>query len=97
MSISANQSPDPEAVKAFIRKVCENGRLPYLTITPTFSICPYSTDIFAENNRSAQSAEARWKSIPAWSAICGPVDQWNDGKQAEFAKRATYKVKGGAE
>ena len=31
---------DPQAVKRFIRRVCENYRLPYLTISPTFSVCP---------------------------------------------------------
>ena len=32
--------PNPEATKSFVKKVAENYKLPYFSITPTFSICP---------------------------------------------------------
>lgn len=82
---------DPEAVKAFVRKVCENYRLPYLTITPTFSICPLHGYLPGEQPRCPQCKGK----VEVYSRVVGylrPVDQWNDGKQAEFRNRATYAI-----
>jgi ribonucleoside-triphosphate reductase (formate) len=72
-----------------IKKVSWNSRLPYFTLTPTFSICP---------NHGYTSGEH--KQCPACGATCEvysrvvgylrPVDQWNDGKQAEFSLRKTF-------
>lgn len=72
-----------------IKKVTWNSRLPYFTLTPTFSICP--THGYTSGER---------KQCPLCGAICEvysrvvgylrPVDQWNDGKQAEFAIRRTF-------
>jgi anaerobic ribonucleoside-triphosphate reductase len=72
-----------------IKKVSSNSRLPYFTLTPTFSICP---------NHGYTSGEH--KQCPVCNAVCEvysrvvgylrPVDQWNDGKQAEFAMRKTF-------
>jgi len=86
-------APAPEAVKAFIRKVCEKGRLPYLTITPTFSICPLHGYLRGEQPRCPQCKGK----TEVYSRVVGylrPVDQWNDGKQAEFENRATYCIDG---
>ena len=72
-----------------IKKVSWNSKLPYFTLTPTFSICP---------NHGYTNGEH--KQCPVCGAVCEvysrvvgylrPVDQWNDGKQAEFAMRKTF-------
>jgi ribonucleoside-triphosphate reductase len=72
-----------------IRKVARNTHLPYFTLTPTFSICPnhgYLTGEHAECPTCGARCEV-------YSRVVGylrPVDQWNDGKQAEFAMRRTF-------
>jgi anaerobic ribonucleoside-triphosphate reductase len=72
-----------------IRKVSSSSRLPYFTLTPTFSVCPTHGYTRGEHNLcpicGAQSE--------VYSRVVGylrPVDQWNDGKQAEFAIRKTF-------
>jgi anaerobic ribonucleoside-triphosphate reductase len=72
-----------------IRKVSSSSRLPYFTLTPTFSICPTHGYTSGEHKQcpvcGAQSE--------VYSRVVGylrPVDQWNDGKQAEFAIRKTF-------
>lgn len=82
---------DPRNVKHFVRKVCENYRLPYFTLTPTFSICP------EHGYRAGEHAECPDCGAPAevYSRIVGylrPVEQWNAGKQAEYDRRRTYAV-----
>ncbi|MBN1357340.1 ribonucleoside triphosphate reductase [Candidatus Bathyarchaeota archaeon] len=72
-----------------IRKVASSSRLPYFTLTPTFSICPTHGYTSGEHKQcpvcGAQSE--------VYSRVVGylrPVDQWNDGKQAEFSIRKTF-------
>jgi ribonucleoside-triphosphate reductase len=80
-------APDPEAVKAFVRTVCERYRLPYFTLTPTFSVCPehgYQSGEHRHCPRCGAEAEV-------YSRVVGylrPVAQWNEGKQAEFVLRS---------
>jgi len=72
-----------------IKKVASTSRLPYFTLTPTFSICPTHGYTSGEHKQcpvcGAQSE--------VYSRVVGylrPVDQWNDGKQAEFNIRKTF-------
>ncbi|MEM2968009.1 MAG: ribonucleoside triphosphate reductase [Candidatus Bathyarchaeia archaeon] len=72
-----------------IKKVTWNSRLPYFTLTPTFSICPTHGYISGEHKRCPICSA----SCEVYSRVVGylrPVDQWNDGKQAEFAIRKTF-------
>jgi anaerobic ribonucleoside-triphosphate reductase len=78
-----------QSAAELIRKVSSSSRLPYFTLTPTFSVCPNHGYTSGEHNRcpvcGAQSE--------VYSRVVGylrPVDQWNDGKQAEFAIRKTF-------
>ena len=86
-------APDPQAVKTFIRKVCENYHLPYFTISPTFSVCPEHGYITGEHYKCPECDS----DTEVYSRVVGylrPVDQWNEGKQAEFNLRSLYKIKG---
>mgnify|MGYP001070056096 CR=1 FL=1 len=86
-------APDPQAIKTFIRKVCENYHLPYFTITPTFSVCPEHGYITGERYKCPKCGAK----TEVYSRVVGylrPVDQWNEGKQAEFKLRSLYKIKG---
>jgi len=84
-------APDPQAVKTFIRKVCENYHLPYFTISPTFSVCPEHGYITGERYKCPKCGSE----TEVYSRVVGylrPVDQWNEGKQAEFKLRSKYKI-----
>jgi ribonucleoside-triphosphate reductase len=84
-------APDPAAVKRFVRTVCERYRLPYFTISPTFSVCPEHGYLRGEQRRCGScGAETE-----VYSRVVGylrPVDQWNEGKQAEFEIRSRYRL-----
>ena len=72
-----------------IRKVCGNSRLPYFTLTPTFSICPTHGYTSGEHKQCPVCGAT----CEVYSRVVGylrPVDQWNDGKQAEFNIRRTF-------
>ncbi|MGI5940001.1 MAG: ribonucleoside triphosphate reductase [Thermoleophilia bacterium] len=84
-------SPDPGAVKAFVRTVCQEYSLPYFTISPTFSICADHGYLVGEQSVCPQCG----KTTEVYSRVVGylrPVSQWNDGKQAEFLKRREYVI-----
>ena len=84
-------APDPAAVKHFVRKICSRYRLPYFTISPTFSVCPADGYLKGEQAACPQcGAETE-----IYSRIVGylrPLKQWNEGKQAEFAMRTSYRI-----
>jgi anaerobic ribonucleoside-triphosphate reductase len=83
-----------EAVKSLIHKVTSRFRLPYITLSPTFSICPEHGYLFGEHKHCPQCAESgKETECEVFSRIVGylrPVEQWNDGKQAEFADRKLF-------
>jgi ribonucleoside-triphosphate reductase len=81
---------DPEAIKSLVRKISSNFRLPYFTITPTFSICPEHGYLSGEIHECPTCAA----NTDVYSRVVGylrPVARWNDGKQAEFALRRPYR------
>ncbi len=84
-------APDPAAVKAFVRRVCHRYRLPYFTLTPSFSICAEHGYLVGEQARCPHcNAETE-----VYSRVVGymrPVSQWNEGKRAEFSRRNTYSL-----
>jgi len=78
-------------VKNLIRKISENYRLPYFTLTPTFSICPNCGYINGEHQTCPKCGEK----CEIYSRVVGyirPIDQWNYGKQAEFVDRLEFVV-----
>lgn len=83
---------DIENVKNIVNKVANKFRLPYFTITPTFSVCPSHGYLAGEH----ESCEHCGSETEIYSRVVGylrPVKQWNNGKQTEFCMRKTYKPK----
>jgi ribonucleoside-triphosphate reductase len=80
-----------ESVKSAIKMVTNNYKLPYFTLSPTFSICPEHGYIYGEHPKCPRCAEEnKDTNCEVYSRIVGyirPVDQWNDGKQEEFKDR----------
>lgn len=82
---------DPQAIKSFVKRVCENYHLPYFTFTPTFSVCP-SHGYLAGEHPTCPKCSA---SCEVFSRVVGylrPVKQWNKGKQEEFKLRRVFTV-----
>jgi ribonucleoside-triphosphate reductase len=82
---------DTKAVKGLIKKILTGFRLPYLTISPTFSVCPSHGYLRGRQERCSVCNEE----TEVYSRVVGylrPVKQWNNGKQAEFGMRKTFKV-----
>lgn len=78
-----------KAAAELVRKIMWNSRLPYITLTPTFSICATHGYITGEHKQCPMCGAK----CEVYSRVVGylrPVDQWNDGKQAEFAIRKTF-------
>ena len=94
--VGESQLP-PESVKKLVKVVCENFKLPYFTLTPTFSICPEHGYIYGEHRHCPKcEAEGKHNKCEVYSRIVGylrPVDQWNDGKQSEFTDRKLFDKK----
>ncbi len=80
-----------ESVKHAVRKISENFRLPYFTLSPTFSICPEHGYIYGEHGQCPKCKEVgKEQTCEVYSRIVGylrPVQQWNDGKSSEYKDR----------
>lgn len=84
---------DIQTVKSLIKKVFENFKLPYITLTPTFSICPAHGYIPGEHFTCPKCVVKQ--PCEVYSRIVGylrPVQQWNIGKQVEWKDRRTFKL-----
>jgi ribonucleoside-triphosphate reductase len=84
-----------EATRDFVKKVAYSFKLPYFTVTPTFSICPSHGYINGEEYQCGTCGEQ----TEVWSRVMGyfrPVDQWNKGKKSEYRERKEYVVNGEA-
>lgn len=82
---------DQKALKSLIKKICDNYKLPYFSITPTFSVCPDCGYLPGKVELCPKCG----KSCEVYSRIVGylrPVNQWNNGKKEEFNLRRTYKL-----
>jgi ribonucleoside-triphosphate reductase len=83
---------DPQSVKRLVYKICNNYHLPYITFTPTFSVCPSHGYIKGEQEKCPNCAD----DCEVYSRVVGylrPVKQWNKGKQEEFDSRQVFKFK----
>jgi len=85
------QVTDIEAVKGLIRKTASNFRLPYFTLSPSFSVCSSHGYLKGEQ----ESCPTCHQDTEIYSRVVGylrPVQQWNDGKRSEFSIRKTFTV-----
>ena len=74
-----------------MRKIAENYRLPYYTLSPTYSVCKNHGYLAGEQPVCPICGEK----AEVYSRITGyyrPVQNWNDGKAQEFKDRRTYDV-----
>ena len=83
--------PDWKAAAALVRKIAENYKLPYYTISPTYSVCKNHGYLSGEQFVCPDCGE----NAEVYSRITGyyrPVQNWNDGKSQEYRERKTYDV-----
>ena len=83
--------PDWKAAADLVRKIAENFKLPYYTMSPTYSICQEHGYLSGEHTVCPKCG----KPCEVWSRITGyyrPVQNWNDGKVQEFKDRREYDV-----
>ncbi|MBD3203116.1 ribonucleoside triphosphate reductase [Candidatus Woesearchaeota archaeon] len=86
----------PKACMNMVKKIAENTRLPYFSITPTFSICPdhgYVQGEYFSCPEAISSGNKCGQRCEVYSRIVGyyrPVAQWNNGKKEEFKDRLEY-------
>ncbi len=81
--------PDWQAAAAIVKKIAENYRLPYYTLSPTYSVCRKHGYISGEHFTCPECGE----SAEVYSRITGyyrPVSNFNDGKAQEYRDRKEY-------
>ncbi len=83
--------PDWKAAAALVRKIAENYKLPYYTMSPTYSVCADHGYLAGEQHVCPHCG----KEAEVYSRITGyyrPVKNWNDGKSQEFKDRKVYDI-----
>ena len=83
--------PDWKAAANLVRKIAENHKLPYYSISPTYSVCKNHGYIAGEHFTCPECGE----NAEVYSRITGyyrPVQNWNDGKSQEYKDRVQYDV-----
>ncbi len=83
--------PDWKAAANLVKKIAENYRLPYYTLSPTYSVCKNHGYIAGESYTCPDCGET----TEVYSRITGyyrPVQNWNDGKAQEYKDRKVYNI-----
>jgi len=83
--------PDWKAAASLVRKIAENYKLPYYTMSPTYSICSAHGYLAGE----VKACPVCGGVTETYSRITGyyrPIKNWNDGKSQEFKDRQTYDI-----
>ena len=83
--------PDWEAAARLVRKIAENYRLPYYTLSPTYSVCKDHGYLNGEQFTCPHCG----KTAEVYSRITGyyrPVQNWNVGKTQEYKERKEYVI-----
>ncbi len=83
--------PTWKSAANLVRKIAENYKLPYYTMSPTYSVCVDHGYINGEEYTCPKCG----KKTEVYSRITGyyrPVQNWNDGKSQEFKERRTYNI-----
>nr|MCR4593871.1 ribonucleoside triphosphate reductase [Clostridiales bacterium] len=83
--------PDWSAAANLVRKIAENYRLPYYTMSPTYSVCKNHGYLTGEQAVCPECGEK----TEVYSRITGyyrPIQNWNDGKAQEYKDRKVYDI-----
>ncbi len=83
--------PSWKAAANLVRKIAENYRLPYYTLSPTYSVCKNHGYISGEEYHCPECGSR----TEVYSRITGyyrPVQNWNDGKSQEYKDRLVYNI-----
>lgn len=85
------QISDVEVAKSLIRKAFTNYQLPYISLTPTFSVCPEHGYL----NGEVYSCPECGRDTEVWSRVVGylrPVQNFHRGKREEYKERKKYRI-----
>ncbi len=88
-SFIGEAAPDEESVKSFLIKAMTNTKIPYISLTPTFSICEEHGYLAGEHFDCPKCG----KEAEVYTRVVGyyrPVSRWNKGKQQEYKDRTEY-------
>ncbi len=83
--------PDWKSAASLVRKIAENYKLPYYTLSPTYSVCVNHGYIAGEHYNCPECG----RETEVYSRITGyyrPVKNWNDGKAQEYKSRKVYDI-----
>ena len=83
--------PDWKAAASLVRKIAENYKRPYYTLSPTYSVCANDGYLAGEHF----TCPICGKEAEVYSRITGyyrPVKNWNDGKRQEYKNRTVYDI-----
>ncbi|PWM73449.1 MAG: ribonucleoside triphosphate reductase [Bacillota bacterium] len=83
--------PDWRAAANLVRTIAENYKLPYYTMSPTYSVCADHGYLAGEQYKCPHCG----RTTEVYSRITGyyrPVQNWNDGKREEFKDRKVYNI-----
>lgn len=83
--------PDWKAAAALVRKIATNYKLPYYTISPTYSICK-EHGYLAGEVKTCPHCGARTEVYSRITGYYRPVQNWNDGKLQEYENRKEYDI-----
>ena len=80
-----------DATRNLVKKITNNFKLPYFTLSPTFSVCPGHGYVNGYHEACPECNQP----VEVYSRIVGylrPISQWNNGKLSEFNIRKTYNM-----
>jgi len=78
-----------KSTSLLVKQIVKSSKIPYFTLTPTFSICPNHGYMSGKHYKCPICGSK----CEVYSRVVGylrPIDQWNDGKQSEFDIRETF-------
>ncbi|WP_147820003.1 ribonucleoside triphosphate reductase [Salidesulfovibrio onnuriiensis] len=90
-SFIGEAAPDEESVKSFLIKSMTNTKIPYISLTPTFSICEEHGYLAGEHFNCPHCD----KEAEVYTRVVGyyrPVSRWNKGKREEYKERSEYSM-----
>ena len=82
---------DTSVMKRLVRTIAGRFRLPYFTLTPTFSVCP-AHGYLKGCTPTCPDCQGETEVYSRVVGYLRPIKQWNPGKQAEFGLRKTFRL-----